>query len=167
MVLLCGPLTKSNLESAWQEIIAYQEQTNGGPQSVTLVINSEGDGYRALEFVDRMEKSGITFSAKIYRANSGAALIAMAAKEREMVAGGELEIHLGSVTIEANEIDDTGQVTERLRIFLTAGREKTLALMAKCGFKDQGPHIDTLFATNWLLLTADECLALGIVKRII
>lgn len=166
-VLLCGALTQKTLDRAWKEILSYQEPENGGKQSVTLVIKSEGGGYRAFEFVERMRESGITFSAKIYHAGSGAALISMAASEREIVAGGELEIHLGSVTIEANEIDGTGQVAERLRNFLVEGREKTLTLMSKCGFKSTGPHMDTLFATNRLTLTDDQCLALGIVKRVI
>lgn len=166
-VLLCGALTQKTLDRAWREILSYQEPGNGGKQSVTLVIKSEGGGHRAFEFIEKMGSSGIVFSAKIYHAGSGAALIAMAVNEREIVADGEFEIHLGSVTIEANEIDGTGQVTERLRNFLATGREKTLTLMAQCGFKDNGPHMDTLFATNRLTLNADQCLKLGIVKHII
>lgn len=166
-VLLRGPLTKSKLENAWREVVVYQEPAKGGPQSITLVIASEGGGHRAFEFVRKMAKSGIVFSTKIYQAKSGAALIAMAAKRREMERGGVFEIHMGSATIESNEINAEGKVSDRILSFLEDGREKTLSLMVQCGFQETGPHMDTLFAQNRLTLTAEECLRLGIVERII
>lgn len=164
-VLLQGPITAEMLERVWGEIKFYQEQ---GESEIILVINSEGGhGTKTLEFIEKMIGSGLKFSAKVYHAESGAALVALVANRREMTKNGLLLIHLGSVEVESCDIAEDGTIPTGFRTAAENIRERTFDLMARAGIPKQGHHLDILLARNRLKLTADECFKLKIVERII
>jgi len=166
-VLLCGHLTKKRLDFAWREVESYLSAEHV-PKEITLVINSDGWGDYFWGFIDKMNAlTDVTFSAKVYTAKSAAALVALAANRREIEEHGLIEIHLGSVTLESNEVNSQGKVSGRITEQLRKGRERTFALMEKCGIPKEGPHMDQLLAQNWLTLNAEACSQLGIVERVV
>jgi len=166
-VLLYGHLTHKRLDFAWREVEGYLSAEHV-PKEIVLVIQSEGSGNYCWKFIEKMNTlKGITFFAKVYVAKSAAALIALAADRREIEKHGVIEIHLGSVIIESNEVTSQGKVSKWIIDELRAGREHTFALMHKCGIPDTGSHMDALLARNTLTLSAEECLKLGLVTRII
>lgn len=165
VVLLQGPITGKMLEGVWDEIIFYKERNE---KDITLVINSEGGhGTKTLEFIGKMINSGLEFSAKIYHAESGSALVALAANRREMTKNGRFIIHLGSVEVESGDIAEDGTIPTGFRTAAANIREMTFDLMVHAGIPRQGPHLDILLARNRLKLTADECFKLKIVEQII
>jgi len=164
-VLLQGLMTGEMLENAWQEIETYKKL---GETQVALVIKSEGgNGTKALQFIDRMHASGLKFSAKIYHAESAAALIALSASRREMVKNGLITIHLGSVEIESCDIGEDGTIPLGYRAAAERIRDRTFEVMARVGIPKQGSHVDMLLATNRLDLPAADCLKFRIVDRVI
>jgi len=171
VVLLNGYLTRKSLEETWREIANYSASLNGDDREICLVISSDGGYSRAtLGFVEKMtraKENGLRFSAKIYCARSAAALIALTARRREIVKGGILEIHLGTVTIESCDINEEGRIPRRIALEARKAREETLRLLEQCGFPTNNSKMSRLLAANHLLLTAEECLTLGIAERIV
>lgn len=164
LVLLCGPITDELLDRAWSEIEYYTRST----PDIVLVINSQGgNGMKALEFIDKISSAGINISAKIYQAASAAALIALSAKNREIVANGLFVIHLGSVEVESCDIDENGQVPKNYKDAADKLKSETLMLAKRAGLPMPSHYLDKLLAHNRLTLTAEECLKLGLVERVI
>ncbi|HEY4495846.1 MAG TPA: ATP-dependent Clp protease proteolytic subunit [Candidatus Paceibacterota bacterium] len=160
-VLLHGPVTKGSLDEVWGEIEFYKKF---GANDIVLVINSQGgNGTKALDFIDKIKKSGVNISVKIYHAESAATLIALSFSEREMVKDGKLIIHLGSVEIESCDIAEDGTIPKGYRISAKKFREE----MFKLANLPAGSYVDKLLATNRLTLTAEQCFKLGIVQQII
>ena len=157
-----GPITGKMLANVWNEIVFYK---NREEKDITVVINSDGgNGTKTLEFVDKIKRVGdVNISAKIYHAESAAALIAFAFSEREIVKDGQLVIHLGSVEVESCDIDEGGTISKGCQVVAKKFKDEVL----KAAALPPGPYVDKLLATNRLTLTADECLKLGIVGRII
>ena len=166
VVLFSGPLTNKSLEYAWAEIKEYQAR---GETEVGLIIRSDGgSGSKALDFADKLRELGVQTWAKIYRAESAAAIIAMAADRREMTKDAVFGVHLGAIAhVETSDLGERGEIPTRLFLEAKRVREGTLALLAKVGLKAPSAVTDILLARNRLTLTAEECLKLGIVERII
>ena len=161
MVLLRGPITEGSLKETWREVEYYRET---GDCDITLVIDSTGgNSAEALGFIEKIKNSGINISAKIYHAESAAAFIALVANEREIVRNGRLVIHLGSVGVESCDIAEDGTIPKEYRATVKKFRDAVLNAAAL----PPGSYVDRLLATNWLDLSAEECLRLGIVQRII
>ena len=164
VVLLSGRLTRKRIDGVKREIAAYRK-THDSP--IVLVIASDGGVVGAtLEFIEWLENTQTRFTAKIYQAESAAALIAMAAEERQMVQKGILSVHLGSITVETSDVPD-GRICGKVLADAKKLRARTFALMKKSGFPEQGKIIDKLLAQNRLTLSAEECQELGIVSEVV
>lgn len=138
-------------------------------QSVTLVIKSDGGKMDAsLEFVSWLAemKKRVKVMAKIYQASSGAALIALATHERRISQNGGFNLHIGAITVESNDIDQTGKVAERLRSLLRASSERLFGLLNESAPRFPIRKLTTLHARGQLELTPAECVEYGICAEI-
>lgn len=170
VVLLSGDLGSQQFDEAWREVETYSRRGLGrrNNNAICLVISSEGGQVQAgLGFIKKMRESALKFEAKIYRASSLAALIALTTQKRTIVKGGELMIHLGILRVEANEIDSCGRVSAQIRDLLTALKTETLALLAEAGFPGNGKPMSDLIITGHLKLDAKKCKELGLVNDVI
>jgi ATP-dependent protease ClpP protease subunit len=164
IVLLRGYITESLLEGAWREICFYLQFSEAKAHSLSIVVDSVGgNGTKALEFVRKVKKTGLIVKTKIYHAESAAALIALSFERREIVWNGKLVIHLGSVEIESCDINNDGKIP---RSYVETAREFRKAVLNATALPP-GALMDTLLATNRLVLTASDCLRLGLVERVV
>ncbi len=170
-ILLKEYLTKERLEEAWREIERYGgiAVEVGEMLDLCLVVDSNGgDTSATLNFTERIAASrGMFFQAKIYRAESAAAFIALRLHNREMVKGGTFTIGLGSAEIDSGVLITEEKVPAHIVEEAKRWRKTVFSLLAKCGFPEKGERMEKLIAQNWLTLTAEECLASGLVHRII
>lgn len=164
-ILLRGPVTEDSLARVWREIEYYKRRDES---DIVLVIDSEGgNGTKAIEFIEKVKNFGVNIAAKIYHAESAAALIALSVNKRDMVANGLLVIHLGSVQVESCDINYDCVIPPRFKVMTDEIRRTALGFLDEIGALKPSPYVDKLLATNRLTLTADECLKLGIVERIV
>ena len=165
-VLLSGYLKKSVLKKAVLEI----QNCDPLAQIILVIDSGGGDTAPAFRFVEWMMKfkkeRQLTVVAKVYNAGSAAAGIALAADEREMDRDGIFEIHIGSITIESNEIFEGNRIARRL---VEPVRKWQDMLHERLAVVSPGipAHLTTkLHATNRLRLSPDECLKYGIVQKL-
>jgi ATP-dependent protease ClpP protease subunit len=164
-VLIEGSLTRSSLGVARQEI----ERCVSRGQSVTLVIKSDGGKMDAsVEFASWLAemKNQIRIMAKIYQASSGAALIALAARERRISQAGSFNLHIGALTIESSDIDESGKVAERLLRLLRSSSDKLFSLLKGSAPRFPIRKFTTLHAKGKLELTPAECIEYGICSEV-
>src|SRR3989338_5291353 len=167
-ILLKEYLTRERLANAGREIEQYENHRGSGSEEMCLVIDSMGcNAVAAMEFAERIGSGRTRFGAKIYRADSAAALIALAAARREIVAQGILTLNLGSAEIPSNMLLTPEKVPAHIIEEAKRFREKVFALLTKAGFPDSGPLMEKLLVQNELTLGATDCLELGIVERVI
>lgn len=167
-ILLSGYLTEEKFGEMWRELGIYQKLAPGELPHLHLVIDSTGGvADAALETVRRIQTLGFQCSAKIYRAYSAAAFIALSAGERDMVRSGIIEINLGSAEVDSATLITKEKVPATIIAQARRWRMAMSEVLNKCGFPDDGKYMSRLLAQNRLRLTAEECLALGIVPRII
>ena len=167
-ILLDGGLTARRLTEAWREAERYFEEPRGGPLALVLVLNSEGgDTVATREFMKRFMESDCTLSAKIYRAESAAAFIALSTAHREIVRDGVFRIHLGGRYIESNMLVTPKRVSDPIVEEAERWRTDVLALLEQCGFPKEGEPWTRLLAHNELALTPARCAELGLVHKII
>lgn len=167
-ILLDGYLTAKRLAEVSREIDHYFNEPRGGPLALTLVLNSQGGETSATrELVTRLAESDCSLSAKIYRAESAAAFIALSAETREMIQNGIFRIDLGGQYIDSNMLVTPERVSDQIVAEAKQWRAAVFALLKKRGFPQNGELMTRLLARNELTLTAEECLKLGIVQRII
>ena len=164
-ILLRGTITEDSLGHVWREI----EYHKGRDESdIVLIIDSHGgNGTKAIEFIEKVKDFGVTISAKIYHAESAAALIALSANKRDIVVDGWLVIHLGSVTVESCDIGYDCVIPRHFKVMTDEIRKMALGLLDEIGALKPSSYVDKLLATNRLTLTAEQCLELGIVDRIV
>ncbi|OHA20474.1 MAG: hypothetical protein A2836_02785 [Candidatus Taylorbacteria bacterium RIFCSPHIGHO2_01_FULL_45_63] len=171
VVLVHGFLTAKRLENIWREIKRYRDldQIAGSPDTeIGLVIASEGGrAKKTIELIEKIKRDNIYLTAKIYQAESAAALLALAATEREIVQHGVFSIHLGAVTIESCDLAGRGKIPRARLSELKTVRQTAFDLLKLSGFPERGPFMDSLIARNRLALNPEECLELGLVQRII
>ena len=169
-VLLSGHLTEEKLKLVAQEIKEREP-----PRQFSLIIDSQGGDMKpTLDFVEFLWKNGgsdnhFLSGVKIYNAESAAAFIALAVPiYREMRISAVLGIHRGSVILEASDFNlQNGQVENQE----TLNRFEKYSTYLKCAL-DQGnlssdPKLMAeLYGSNWLRLSAEECLKRGIVQKL-
>lgn len=160
VVLLDENLSRARLKRALDEI-----RTLAGTNNIAIVIKSTaGDGVAAVDFTEEVHKLGLKLRVKIYEASSAAAYIALAlGDDREMRADSTLSIHRGEIHLSPSEISPDNKVNEGL---VKSFRRYDIALTTAINAVGLHGRKDELYATDWLRLSADECLKLGIVKRL-
>lgn len=167
-VLLTGHLTEERLGQAISEIKEREP-----PRNFSLIIDSKGgDMNPTIGFINFLWSScgpnaELISGIKIYNADSAAALIALSVPAyREMRKGAELGIHRGSVILEASEFDlEGGKVSNQETIDRFKCHEVCLKrILDKCGLSSDQKLMAELYGSNWLRLSADECLKRGLVK---
>lgn len=167
-ILLDGYLTAKRLSDALREIERYFKEPRGGPLMLTLVLNSQGGETAATrELVTHLAESDCALSAKIYRAESAAAFIALSAETREMVQNGIFRIDLGGQYIASNMLITPERASDQIVAEAREWRAAVFALLKKRGFPNDGELMTRLLAHNELSLTPKECLEIGLVQRII
>ena len=167
-ILLKKYLTQERLVNAVREIEQYEDLRGEEPAEICLVIDSPGGcAAGAIDFAKIMESGRTRFTAKIYRADSAAALIALAAARREIVADGIFTLNLGSAEIPSNVLLTPEKVPPHIIEEAKRFRKMVFASLTKVGFPDSGPWMEKLLVQNELTLGAIDCLKLGIAERII
>jgi hypothetical protein len=101
---------------------------------------------------------------KIYEASSAAAYIALAiGGEREMAKKATLSLHRGEFILSPTKINPEGKVDESL---ITEFKKYDMALVETLKSVKLDDRTDKLYASDWLHLSAEECLMRGIVQRL-
>jgi ATP-dependent protease ClpP protease subunit len=169
-VLLSGHLTEEKLKQAVREI-----QEREPPRQFSLIIDSTGGDMKpTLDFVEFLWASGgpkgkLIAGVKIYNAESAAAFIALSVPTyREMRRGTGLGIHRGAVVLEASEFDlEGGKVSNTETIDRFKKHDAYLKkILDQCGLSTDSKSMAELYGSNWLRLSAKECLERGIVTRL-
>src|SRR3989344_53480 len=170
VVLLSGHLDEARL-------CRVQEEIWGGlDNSCVLVIDSlGGDLQPTVDFVEEMLDSvgvgrTVFSSMRIYNAESAAALISLAlpAAVKEMREGAILGVHRGSVILDTSDLDlVNGSVANHATLALLRRHEATLKeALVKRDLSSDPKLMAELYGSNWLHLSAEECLRRGIVTRL-
>ncbi len=87
--------------------------------------------------------------------------------EREIVRDGVFTVNLGSVEIDSGSLITEEKVPKHIIEQAKKWREAVFSVLGKGNFSQQGYLMEKLIAKNNLTLTADECLELKLVHRII
>lgn len=170
IILISGELTQERLDEIWREMRRYEELCYPS-EDIHLVIDSPGgNSFKTLEFLDFLQgiaKSHKLF-AKIYRAGSSAALIALCAERRDIAKDGHLTIHMPVIDeLSASQLDNEGRVPKETLATIKQIRRKTFEFMKSAGIPKEGEHIDYLLGNESVTFDAETCLRLGIVERVI
>jgi hypothetical protein len=165
-VLLRGFLGRESLDQARAEIERATGRS-GQEAELLLVISSEdGDIRPSLEFVRHLVHLKIPIAAKVYTAEGPAALIALTTQRRQIVSRGVVSINLGMVEIEASELDEAGALRQEThRLFKDYVDEVYSSVKRLAGIS--AAQLGKLSAGGSLRLSPSECLAAGIVERVI
>lgn len=165
-ILIEGYQKASGFASITREVQRYLEAP--GRLRITFVINSPGGETRpARELIDFVTRNHCVSFAKIYRAESAAAFIALSAEQREIVQGGFFRIDLGGTYIPSNMLLTKERIPPSIIDEARVWRATVLDLLKKRGFPQHGKLMAHLLAQNELSLTAEECLEIGFVQAII
>jgi ATP-dependent protease ClpP protease subunit len=138
----------------------------GHDDNVLIIIASDGgDAVSAVDFVRELNGLPLEYEIKIYEAISAAAYIALATKSKmiEMSKDATLEIHRGELNVSPTDIDKNGRLDNNL---LKNFRKYDTALIELMEKFNLGDRTDELYASDWLRLSARECLERGIVQKI-
>ena len=170
-VLLKGSLNREKINEAIRDI---SRCLMVGHQEVILVMDSDGGNISPainfIEYIEKAESHGLsTLRVRIYNAKSMAALIAVAVtlpEYREISRETILEFHRGTLQLEAPDFDHkTGQISpEILEQFVTYNDILRASLGSK--ISDNQKLMAEFYASNWLKLSAERCLELGLVGKI-
>ncbi len=165
-ILLQGYLTKKRLGAIENEMARYVEDGDILCLPIFVITSEGGDTEETLAFLTRIERYG-GFNAKIYRAESTAALIALSAMEREMVRDGIFIVDLGSAEIDSGTLITPEKVSAHIIEQAKKWRDAVFSALGEYDFSQKDYLMKKLIAQNRLALTPEECLGLGIVQRVI
>lgn len=170
VVLVSGELTPERLDELRREMEQYRDLCFPGEEMHLVIDSPGGNSLKALEFLGYLEDIARSraLHAKIYRAGSAAALIALCARHREIVKSGHLTIHLPVITdLSMSKLDEEGKVPEDTLETARKIRKATFELMKRAGIPEEGEHIDHLLGNESVTFDAETCLKFGIVERVI
>lgn len=170
VILISGELTPERLEEIRREMERYRELCFPGEEMHLVIDSPGGNSFKTLEFLEHLH--AVTKShelcAKIYRAGSSAALIALCAHHRDITKDGHLTIHLPIIPeLPGSQLDSEGRVPKETLDTVAHIRRKTFELMKQAGVPEEGDHIDYLLGNESVTFDAETCLQFGIVERII
>jgi len=173
-VLLEGSLSKEKLERALAEIrdfVKYSESPLADAPVLVLVISSnEGDALAAVSFVESiLTIPRIEVDIKIYQAISTAAFIVLGLSELqpivEMRKEAVLGIHRGEIRLSPSQVSPDGKIDQSLVEAFESYDDILVEAIKKTKIHGTS-NMDTLYATDWLRLSAERCLELGIAQRL-
>lgn len=170
IILISGELAPERLEETRREFERYRELCYPEEEWSIIIDSPGGNSFAALELLGYLEKTvkSHALCAKIYRAGSSAALIALCAQHREIVKDGLLTIHLPIITdLSLSQLDSEGRVPKETLTIAEKIRLKTFELMKGAGIPPEGEHIDHLLGNESVTFDAETCLRFGVVERII
>ena len=184
-ILIRGEITRESMGEAYDELIDYIAALSANPGGVakdlTLVISTYGgDAFESTAFRELlMEASalhGIFIRAKIYKAYSAGAEIALVAAYREIVRTGLFGLHLGrfaqplSRILPTEAYNLTGeidlQVDEDTVQEMIEFEKSSLAWICQRVPSLPEEKLSKLKSTCYLELTPQECLDYGVVHAI-
>jgi ATP-dependent protease ClpP protease subunit len=165
IILLDGELTSRRLRQFYEEF-ARLSRLGDAKEPITIVIRSTGGNLQeTLRVIDAIEKSTITVIAKVYQAESSAALIALSCSERIMAKDGTLVINIPATWVSIANIDHGGKVAPGVHKTLRQGTAKITTLLKK--FPALPARVEqTLYSAEELPLSAKECRTFGIANAI-
>jgi len=170
-VLLQGYLDKGKLNRALEEIHSISSEPKPGHDYravVNVAIASDGgDGPSAVGFVEAANHLA-HFQIKVYEASSTAAYIALALSAicREMNRDATLGIHRGEITLSPSQIDPSGKIDQPLIDSFKAYDGALVAVLKDQELGNDKTLMAELYASDWLRISAKECLRWGIVQRL-
>lgn len=170
VIMVAGSLTKDKTVQLSLQVDAaisrLQQQTD--PSELILVFDSSGGSYWPTfeTLINKIRKASVPTAAKIYRAASAAAMLALATTRREITESGSFALHDGQIEVAASDIFEGRLVTPVLKSLLRmSDLNRDLMLANKLELTDA--MSDRLSATGLLELNPEECMKLGIVSRIV
>ena len=171
-VLLSGPIDRERANIVLNDLKMTMKE---GVREITLEIDSDGGETSAtLDMISKInawqEYWGVNLVVLIKNAKSSAALLALSVgSSKKIEKFAEITLHRGELHLQASDFDrETGVITnpEVMKIFdaYTAELGKVLS---KYGLSQNKRIMAVLYATDWLVLTDESCLHLGIVSEIV
>jgi len=144
---------------------------------VTLSIQAAEGGYLApaldiLQHFGKASEYDVKIRTVVYTAHSMAAIIALLAgpvENRVMMKTGSLKFHLGNLELEAGSDFDvtTGVIAPAIMIQFRTYKLLLDNLLEHYGLTKDANAMSQLYGTNWLQVSAEKCLELGMVSRLI
>ena len=164
-ILLEDFLTKQKLRRISEEIGSIAASLQYKFISI-LILSDGGDAISAVDFVETMAVVPIKFKIKIYRAGSAAAYIALALSDkREMSRDATLGLHRGEIRLSPTQISPDGKIDENLVKGFKKYDTALIETMGKNGLNGLCAS-SYFYATDWLRISARECLKRGIVQKL-
>ena len=169
-VLLKGYLDSFKINKAREEISTLKRPMVRERDELTLIIDSDGGNIApALEFIEFLGtiRSRAEITSRVYNAKSMAAVVAFTADNIEMDKDGTIDIHRGSLQLEASDFDlGTGQISENALLQFRKYDEILKQILEKYGICQSQKLMAELYGSNWLKLDADKCREHCLVNKI-
>jgi len=167
-LVLLNDFIDNNLVQRIKEFIGLQPTR----EEFVLVIDSDGGNLSpAMDFVSYMktlEGVGLHISVHIYNAKSMAAVIALSlGSNRRMSKTGSLELHRGSLTLEASDFDlETGKISSRVLSQFKMYDILLQRILIEYGISKEPKMMAELHGSGWLKLSPEKCLEFGLVQEL-
>lgn len=185
VILIQGNITRASMSEAFDELCQCVAELAARPlgiaRELSLIINSNGgNAPETFAFKDLLIEAatlhGITIRAKIYRAHSGASIIALAATHRTIVRHGTFGFHLGCQNLPLSQIfpvkvemmyeKRNPSLDDEFVVGLLELKSLSLSWISERVPNLAPAKLRELESTCYLNLTPVECLEYGIVHEI-
>ena len=169
-VLLKGYLDNFKINRCREEISTLIRPIVTERDELTIIIDSDGGNLApALEFIEFLGtiRSRAEITSRVYNAKSMAAIVAFTADNVEMDKYATIDIHRGSLELEASDFDlGTGQISESVLLQFRKYDEILKQILEKYGICQNPKLMAELYGSNWLKLDADKCREHCLVNKI-
>jgi ATP-dependent protease ClpP protease subunit len=171
IISVSGQLNKEKILKISQQVdvALHRLSLQSEPAELILVVDSCGGLVNKIfyELIQKIRSTKIPTAAKIYKAYSASAMLALATTRREIETNGAFCFHDGSMEISRLDISKDGVLTPAVARNLEEMRNLNRSLLVHNGVKLTDDMVQLLGATGKLELTPQKCLDVGIVSRIV